>query len=56
MVFLMAYVLPSPRAALYGWAVCAVAAAAALEELALHLTRPTYDPDIKTIFQKESME
>ena len=60
MVLLMAYVLPSPRAALYGWAVCTVAAAAALEELALHLTRPTYDPDIKTIFQtifqKESME
>ncbi|MGM9662153.1 MAG: CDP-alcohol phosphatidyltransferase family protein [Oscillospiraceae bacterium] len=52
-VFLLPYTLSAPWSAGYGWAVCALAAAAALEELAIHLQRGDYQADVRSAFGKE---
>lgn len=51
-VFLIPFLLPTPYAAIFCWIVCAVAAAASLEELVLHLRRQAYDANVKSVFQK----
>ena len=52
-VFLIPFLLITKYAVGYCRAVLAVAAAASLEELAIHLHRQTYRANIKSIFQKE---
>lgn len=49
MVFLLPLMLAMPLAIEYCWAVCVVALAAALEELAIHLCRDSFRADIKSI-------
>lgn len=49
-VFLVPFLLVTPWAAGYCWAVTAVAVAASLEELAIHLQRQTYRANTKSIF------
>lgn len=51
-VFCLPFLLTTEYAAVYCRAVCLIAAAAALEELVIHLQRKTYRPNIKSIFQK----
>lgn len=53
MVFLIPYLLFSPYAIPFCWAVCVIAAAASPEELAIHICSKTYHGDIKSIFLKE---
>lgn len=50
-VFLIPFLLATAYASAYCWAVCAVAAAASLEELAIHLKNETCRPDTKSIFR-----
>ena len=50
-VFLLPYVLVISTGVVYSWSVCALAFAASLEELAIHLFRPDYRADRKSIFQ-----
>lgn len=52
-VFLVPFFLVTEHAAIFCWGVCAVAAAASLEELAIHLRCGVYSPNVKSIFQKE---
>lgn len=51
-IFLLPYVLAASSGVLFSWALCALALAASLEELAIHLCREQYCADIRTIFQK----
>ncbi|MDO4516502.1 MAG: CDP-alcohol phosphatidyltransferase family protein [Bacillota bacterium] len=51
-VFLLPYLLPSGYSTLYCWAVCAIAAAAACEELMIHLRVQAYHSDRKSILAK----
>ncbi|MDY4968828.1 MAG: hypothetical protein SO101_01005 [Lachnospiraceae bacterium] len=53
-VFLLPYVLALSTSVTYSWAVCALALAASLEELAIHLCQKDYSADRKSIFQKEN--
>ena len=50
-VFLLPYVLVISTGVVYSWSVCALAFAASLEELAIHLFRPDYRADRKSLFQ-----
>lgn len=49
-VFLLPYVFAVSSGVTYGWAVCFLALAAALEELTIHLSQKEYCADRKTIF------
>lgn len=51
-VFLLPYVLFPTFSVVYSWAVCILAFAAALEELAIHLLREEYIPERKSFLQK----
>ena len=53
-VFLLPYVFAVSTGVGYSWAVCALAFAASLEELAIHLCRRGYCPDIRSVFQREN--
>lgn len=53
-VFMVPFLFMTPYAIGYCWAVCAVAVAAALEELTIHLLRQTYHPNIKSVFQDKN--
>lgn len=53
-VFLLPYILVSSWGVAYSWAACALACAASLEELAIHLSRKSDCADIKSILQKKS--
>ena len=50
-VFLLPYIFLISSGVTYAWAVCALACAASLEELAIHLCRKSYCADIKTILK-----
>ena len=50
-VFLLPYVLVISTGVVYSWSVCALAFSASLEELAIHLFRPDYRANRKSIFQ-----
>lgn len=52
-VFFVPFLLTTEFASAYCRAVCAIAAAAAIEELVIHIHRKTYRADTKSIFQKE---
>lgn len=49
-VFLVPFSLKTPYGTAFCWAVCAIAACASLEELAIHLHSHTYCPSVKSIF------
>ena len=49
-VFLVPFLMVTPWAVGYCWAVTAVAAVSSLEELAIHLQKQTYRADTKSIF------
>lgn len=51
-VFLIPFFLVTEYAAASCWAVCVVAAAASLEELAIHLGGRVYNPDRKSVLEK----
>ena len=53
-VFLLPYVFAVSTGVGYSWAVCALAFAASLEELAIHLCQRGYCPDIRSVFQREN--
>ncbi|MGN1444093.1 MAG: CDP-alcohol phosphatidyltransferase family protein [Acutalibacteraceae bacterium] len=53
LVFFIPFLLVTRYAVGYYWVVSAVAATAALEELAIHLKKQTYQADTKSIFQKK---
>ena len=50
-VFLLPYMLMISWGEAYGWAVCALAFAASLEELAIHIVFKDYNADRKSIFK-----
>lgn len=52
-VFLLPYMLAVSSGAAYGWALCALAGLASLEELMLHISRESYAADTKSILHKE---
>ena len=52
-VFLLPFVFAVSTGAAYSWAVCVLAFAASLEELAIHLCRKDYRADRKSILQKD---
>lgn len=52
-LFLLPYILVISSGVAYCSAVCALAFAASLEELAIHLCRPGYRADRKSIFQQK---
>lgn len=51
-VFLLPYVLAVSAGIGYSWAVCVLALAVSLEELAIHLSQSKYRADRKTVFQR----
>lgn len=51
-VFPLPYVLQSPFAVLYCWAICSVAALASGEELLIHIRSKSYEQNRKTIWRK----
>ena len=53
-VFAIPFLLPTGYAAVYCWGVCLVAAASAMEELAIHLLRPNYFANTKSIFPERT--
>lgn len=55
-VFLIPFLLMTQYAVRFCWAVCSVAAAAALEELAIHFFKPNDSADIKSIFQERNVK
>ena len=55
-VFLIPFLLVTEYAAVYCRITCAIAAAAALEELVIHLFKQTYCPNTKSIFHKAERE
>lgn len=50
-IYLLPYILVISAGIVYSWAVCVLAFAASLEELAIHLCRQGYRVDRKSIFQ-----
>lgn len=54
-VFLLPYVLVVSKGIGYSWAVCVLAFAASLEELAIHLCIPSYQADRKSVFQQKRL-
>ena len=50
-IFLLPYTLAISTGAAYSWAVCALACAASLEELAIHLRQKCYCADVKSVLQ-----
>ena len=48
-VFLIPFLVVTEYAAVYCWITCAIAAAASLEELAIHLSRETYHANTKSV-------
>lgn len=52
-VFLLPYVLAVSTGVVYSWAICALALAASLEELAIHSCRKRYCADTKSIFRRK---
>ena len=52
-VFLLPYVLAASAGIAYGWAVCLLALAAAVEEWMIHLCRAEYCADRKSFFDLE---
>lgn len=55
-VFLLPYVLAVSAGIAYGWAVCILALAAAVEELMIHLCRAEYCADRKSFFRVDLEE
>ena len=55
-VFLLPYVLAVSAGIAYGWAVCLLALAAAVEELMIHLCRAEYCADRKSFFRVDLEE
>ena len=55
-VFLLPYVLAVSAGIAYGWAVCLLALAAAVEELMIHLFRAEYSPNRKSFFRVDLEE
>ena len=55
-VFLLPYFIVTPAGVGYSWVVCVLAAAASLEELAIHLCRPGYDANRKSLFQNRNAD
>lgn len=53
-VFLVPFFLVTQYAAGFCWTVCAIGAAASLEELVIHIHGKSYRPNVKSIFQKSS--
>lgn len=53
-LFLLPYALAVSTGTVYCWAVCALAFAASLEELAIHLCGKHYRADTRSLFQKET--
>ena len=53
-VFLLPYILAVSSGVVYSWAVCALAFAASVEELAIHLCQKSYCADRRSILQKEN--
>ena len=53
MVFFIPFLLVTAYTSAYCIVTCVIAIVAALEELAIHFQRQTYQPNIKSIFQKE---
>ena len=51
-VFLLPYALAVSDGVAYGWAVCFLALAAALEELTIHLFQKEYSADRTTLFHR----
>ena len=54
-VFLLPYMLALSEGIVYSWALCALAFAASLEELVIHLCGHGYQADRKSIFCKRNM-
>ena len=50
-IFLLPYILAISTGVVYNWTVCALACAASLEELAIHLRQKRYCADVKSILQ-----
>lgn len=50
-IFLLPYILAISTGVVYSWTVCALASAASLEELAIHLRQKCYCTDVKGILQ-----
>ena len=50
-IFLLPYILAISTGVAYSWTVCALACAASLEELAIHLRQKRYCADVKSILQ-----
>ena len=50
-IFLLPYILAISTGVVYSWTVCALASAASLEELAIHLRQKRYCADVKSILQ-----
>lgn len=50
-IFLLPYILATSTGVVYSWTVCALACAASLEELAIHLRQKCYCADVKSILQ-----
>ena len=50
-IFLLPYILAISTGVVYSWTVCALASAASLEELAIHLRQKCYCADVKGILQ-----
>ena len=55
-VFLLPYFIRTPAGVGYSWVVCVLAAAASLEELAIHLSRRDYDANRKSLFQNRNAD
>ena len=51
-LFLLPYILAISAGVAYSWLVCILAFASSLEELAIHLRRPDYRADRKSIFHQ----
>ncbi|MGN1235256.1 MAG: CDP-alcohol phosphatidyltransferase family protein [Christensenellaceae bacterium] len=51
MVFLLPYVLVRLKGVVYCWVACTLAFLASLEELIIHLSRKSYCPDVKSIYE-----
>lgn len=49
-LFLLPYTLAFSSGIAYTWGICAIAFAAASEELAIHILCKSYHPDVKSIF------
>ena len=52
-VFLLPFFLRTPVAAVYGWTVCGIAAAASIEEWLIHCGHESYASNVKTILKQK---